>query len=52
MNMAATIVDTVRIALRKRYMTQLSMAAWLRYASLLLDRTKYAGTGHTTPNTA
>ena len=45
-NMAATTVDTVRVALRKRYKTHLSMAAWRRYANLLLDRTKYVGTGH------
>jgi len=49
-NMAATTVDTVRASLRKRNITQLSMAAWRGYANLLLDRTKYVGTGHTAPN--
>jgi predicted aldo/keto reductase-like oxidoreductase len=44
MNMAATTVDTVRSALRKRYRTQLSLAAWRGYANLLLDRTKYVST--------
>jgi hypothetical protein len=50
--MAATTVDTVKIAFRRRYMTQLSMAAWRGYAELLLDRTKYAGTGQIAPNMA
>ena len=44
-NMAATTVDTARTALRRRYMTQLSMAAWRGYANLLLDMTKYADSG-------
>ena len=35
-NMAATTVDTVRTALRRRYMTQISMATWMRFANLLL----------------
>ena len=43
--MAATTVDAVRIALQRRYRTQLAMAAWKGYANLLLDRTKYVGTG-------
>jgi hypothetical protein len=30
-NMAATTVNTLRTALRRRYMTQLSMAAWRGY---------------------
>ena len=37
-NMAATTVDTVRTSLRRRYMTQLSMAAWRGYANLLHDQ--------------
>ena len=44
-NMAATTVDTMRSALRRRYKTPLSMAAWRGYANLLLDTTKYVGTG-------
>ena len=51
-NMAATTVDTVRTALRRRYMTQLSMAAWMGYANLLIDRTKYVDSGQPTPNRA
>ena len=41
--MAATTMDAVRIALRSRYMTQLAMAAWKGFASLMLDMTKYVG---------
>ena len=52
MNMAATTVETVKITLRRRYMTQLSMAAWRGYANFLLDRTKYVGSGHAAPNRA
>ena len=51
-NMAATTVDTVRTALRMRYMTHLSMAAWRGYANLLLDRTKYVSSGQSAPNKA
>ena len=47
-NMAATTVDTVRSALRRSYMTQLSLAALRGYANLFLDRTKYVSTGKTT----
>ena len=39
------VVETVRTTLRRRYNAQLSMAAWRGYADLLLDRTKYVGTG-------
>ncbi len=40
--MAATTVDTtVRTALRRRYTTQLAMAAWKGYTNLMLDMTKY-----------
>jgi hypothetical protein len=42
--MAATTLDAVRMALRRRYMTQLAMAAWKGYANLMLSRTKYVGT--------
>ena len=51
-NMAATSVDTVRAALRRRYKTHLSMAAWRGYANLLLDKTKYVGTIHSAANRA
>jgi len=43
--MAATTVDAVHMALRRRYMTHLAMASWKGYANLILDRTKYVGTG-------
>jgi hypothetical protein len=42
-SMAATTVDGVRIALRRRYRTPLSMAVWRGYANLILDRVKYVG---------
>jgi hypothetical protein len=51
-NMEATTVDTVRTALRRRYTTRLSMAAWRGYANLPLDRTKYVGTCESAPNMA
>ena len=50
--MAARTVDTVSTALRRRYTTQLSMAAWTNYENLFLDKTNYVGTGKTTPNNA
>jgi len=50
--MAATTMETLRTTLRRRYMTQLSMAACRGYANLLLDRTKYVGAGHSAPNMA
>jgi hypothetical protein len=49
---AATTVDAVRMALKRRYRTQLAMAAWKGYANLVLDRTKYVGTGTTGHNKA
>jgi len=49
---ATTTVDAVRMALKRRYRTQLAMAAWKGYANLVLDRTKYAGTGTTGHNKA
>ena len=49
---AATTVDTARMALRRRYRTQLAMAAWKGYANLLLDTTKYVGTETTGHNKA
>ena len=49
---AATTVDAVRMALKRRYRPQLAMAAWKGYANLVLDRTKYVGTGTTGHNMA
>jgi len=49
---AATTVDVVRMALRKRYRTQLAIAAGKGYANLVLDRTKYVETGTTGTNKA
>jgi len=43
--MAATSVESVKAALKRRYNTQLTTAAWKGYANLVLDRTKYVGTG-------
>ena len=50
--MAAPTIDLVRATLRRRYRTQLSMAAWNGYANLVLDRTRYVGTGRTGYNRA
>ena len=44
-SMAASTVDIVRHALKRRCMAQLSMASWSRYANLILDRTKNVGGG-------
>ncbi len=44
-NMTASTQDVLRVALRKRYRAQLSLAAWRGYANLVLDRTKYVGSG-------
>jgi len=49
---AATTVDAVRMALRRRYRAPLAMASWKGYANLVLDRTKYVGTGTTGRNKA
>ena len=45
-------MDAVRIALRRRYRTQLVMAAWKGYANLVLDMAKYVGTGTVGSNKA
>jgi hypothetical protein len=50
--MAATKVDAVRMALKRRYRAQLSYAVWMGYANLILDRVKYVGTGRLGPNKA
>jgi len=49
---AATTVDAVRMALRRRYRTHLAMKTWKGYANLVLDMTKYVGTGTTVHNKA
>jgi hypothetical protein len=43
--MAATSVESVKAALRRRYKIQLATTAWKGYANLILDMTKYVGTG-------
>jgi hypothetical protein len=50
--MVATTVDAVRMALKRRYMAQLSTAVWRGYAKLILDRVKYVGIGRLGPNKA
>ena len=50
--MAAPTIDIVRATLRRRYRTQVSMAAWNGNANLVLDMTKYVGTGLTGSNRA
>ncbi len=42
--MAATTVESVKSALRRRYWTQLSTNVWRGYANLILDKVKYVGT--------
>ena len=49
---AATTVDGVRTALRRRYRTQLSMAGWRGYANMILDKVKYVGIRRLGPNKA
>ncbi len=44
-SMAASALDMVREALKRRYMLQISMASWRGYANFILDRTKYVGGG-------
>jgi len=51
-SMAARTVDTVRMALRRRFATQPSTAFWRGYAYLILDKVKYVGTGRLGPNRA
>jgi hypothetical protein len=43
--MAATLVQSVKAALRRRYKTQLATTAWKGYANLVMEKTKYVGTG-------
>jgi len=50
--MPASTPDELREALRRRFRAQLSMAAWRGYANVVLDRTKYVGTGRTGINKA
>ena len=40
-NIAAPTIDVIKATLRRRYRTQLSMAAWKGCANLVLDKTKY-----------
>jgi hypothetical protein len=42
-SMAAMTPYVVKMALRRKYMAQLSLAAWRGYANLILDKTKYVG---------
>jgi hypothetical protein len=51
-SMAATTLDAVRMALRRRFATQLSTAVWRGYANLIQDRVKYVGIGCLGPNRA
>ncbi len=48
-SLAASTLDMVRQALKRRYKAQLSMASLSRrgYANLILDRTKHVGDGVT-----
>ncbi len=51
-NMATPTIDLVRVTLRRRYRTKVSMTAWKGYANLVLDMTKYVGTGRAGSNRA
>ena len=42
-SMIAVSLNVVKMALRRRFRAQLSIAAWRGYANLILDRTKYVG---------
>jgi hypothetical protein len=48
--MAAMTPDVARMALRRRFNAPLSLAAWRCYANLVIDNTKYVGTGVTSAN--
>ena len=50
--MAATTVEAVKGALRRRYRSQLSAANWRGLSNRVLDMTKYVGHGHTGMNMA
>jgi hypothetical protein len=41
----ATTVESVKAALQRRYKTQLATTAWKGYSNMMLDMTKYVGTG-------
>jgi hypothetical protein len=43
--MAASTLDMVRQAFKRRNMAQLSTASWKGYANIILDSTKYVGDG-------
>ena len=45
-------VEAVKAAMRRRYMTELTTEAWKGYANMMLDRTKYVGTGAAGTNKA
>ena len=44
-SMATTTPEVVRTTIRRRFKAKLYMAAWRGYTNLILDRTKYGGTG-------
>jgi hypothetical protein len=50
--MIASTPEVLIVALRRQFRAQLSMSARREYASLVLDRTKYFGTGKTGTNMA
>ena len=41
---AASTIEAVKAALKRRYRSRLSAAHWRGLANLVLDRTKYVGT--------
>jgi hypothetical protein len=52
MSMAASTPDGLMVALRRRYIAQLYLTAWRGYSNLVMDRTKYVGTGRAVTNRA
>ncbi len=51
-SMAAGTVEAFKTSLRRRYIAQLSIAAWRGYANLILDMPKYFGIGQAGANMA
>ena len=51
-SISATTLDYVRETLMRRYMSLLSISTWRGYANLVLDMTKYVGTGQSGTNRA
>jgi hypothetical protein len=51
-SMSVGTMEADKTTLRRRYIVQLSIAAWRGYANLILDMTKYVGNRQTCANMA